>query len=233
MLVCALDTATLTLSVVLVEAGDSGLVVLEEREERTEAMGAQKGKAGGHSARLPKAIAQLLQKRGKTVRDVEGWVVGLGPGSFTGLRIGLASVKGLAYANQRPLAGASSLAAMALAAALEAPPGALLVPLLDAKKNEVYAGFYRASGGRVEAVFPDPPAGRDRVRRGLRGPARRARRQAPGAHPRPRHAAGGGPGAPLCGNDRGVRSRSPLRRGAAVRPPQRGRALAAARDGPG
>ncbi len=86
---------------------------------------------------------------------VEGYAIGLGPGSFTGLRIGLATWKGLAYANQRPIAGASSLAAMALQAAPSAPEGAVLVPLLDAKKGEVYAGFYRAEAGSVRAVEPE------------------------------------------------------------------------------
>jgi tRNA threonylcarbamoyladenosine biosynthesis protein TsaB len=61
----------------------------------------------------------------------------------------------LAYANRCPIAGASSLAAMALGAAELAPEGTLLVPLLDARKGEVYAGFYRMRQGRVEAAAPE------------------------------------------------------------------------------
>jgi tRNA threonylcarbamoyladenosine biosynthesis protein TsaB len=100
---------------------------------------------------LPQALVDLLRAEGLGIPDVQGYAVGLGPGSFTGLRIGLATWKGLAYANKRAIAGGSSLAAMALAAAADAEEGALLVPLLDAKKGEVYAGFYRArSGGIVE-----------------------------------------------------------------------------------
>jgi tRNA threonylcarbamoyladenosine biosynthesis protein TsaB len=98
----------------------------------------------------------------RLLADVEGYAVGLGPGSFTGLRVGLATWKGLAYANRRPIAGASSLAAMALAAAPAAPQGTLLVPLLDARKGEVYAGFYRVVRGALEAAEPEaalsPPA---------------------------------------------------------------------------
>jgi tRNA threonylcarbamoyladenosine biosynthesis protein TsaB len=109
----------------------------------------------------------LLVAVGKTLPDVEGYAVGLGPGSFTGLRIGLATWKGLAYANRRPIAGASSLAAMALGAAGAVEEGTVLVPLLDARKGEVYAGFYRAAGGTVEAVLPEaalpPPALLERV----------------------------------------------------------------------
>ena len=91
----------------------------------------------------------------RKLAEVEAFAVGLGPGSFTGLRIGLATWKGLAYASQRPIAGVSSLAAMALAAVPAASEGALLVPLLDAKKGEVYAGFYLALGSRVEATAPE------------------------------------------------------------------------------
>jgi tRNA threonylcarbamoyladenosine biosynthesis protein TsaB len=105
--------------------------------------------------RLPGALAELLGALGRKLPEVEGYAVGLGPGSFTGLRIGLATWKGLAYGNRRPIAGASSLAAMALEAAPAAPAGALLVPLLDARKGEVYAGFYRAVGDGVEPAAPE------------------------------------------------------------------------------
>ncbi len=155
MLVAALDTATLTLSCALVELAGPGAPRL--RCVRTE-RAPQKAAAGapvGHGGRLPGALGELLTAEGLGLPDVEGYAVGLGPGSFTGLRIGLATWKGLAYANRRPIAGVSSLAAMALAAAPDAPAGALLVPLLDAKKGEVYAGFYRADGGSVRAEEPD------------------------------------------------------------------------------
>ncbi len=158
MLVAALDTATLTLSCALVDLPEPGTgappTVRCERTERAP----QKGAAGapvGHGGRLPGALADLLTAEGLALPAVEGYAVGLGPGSFTGLRIGLATWKGLAYANRRPISGASSLAAMALAAAPDAPAGALLVPLLDAKKGEVYAGFYRAEGGSVRAQEPE------------------------------------------------------------------------------
>jgi tRNA threonylcarbamoyladenosine biosynthesis protein TsaB len=165
-LVAALDTATLTLSCALLDLSPGAPPRL--RCERTEhapraRSGPSSGAAatGGHGARLPQALVDLLDAEGLKLPDVEGFAIGLGPGSFTGLRIGLATWKGLAYANRRPIAGASSLAAMALAAARAAPPGATLVPLLDAKKGELYAGFYRSTGEGVEAVAPEaalPPA---------------------------------------------------------------------------
>jgi tRNA threonylcarbamoyladenosine biosynthesis protein TsaB len=178
MLVAAVDTATLTLSCALVDvaAGASP----RTRCERTEHLGTDRGSKAGrraaaapapavpegaarstHSARLPQALVELLTAEGLTIPQLEAFAVGLGPGSFTGLRIGLATWKGLAYANRRPIAGASSLAAMALAAAADAEEGALLVPLLDARKGEVYAGFYRAREGGIVELADDaalPPA---------------------------------------------------------------------------
>jgi tRNA threonylcarbamoyladenosine biosynthesis protein TsaB len=155
MLVAALDTATLMLSCALVDVGPGAPPRLRSsRSDPAPAKGAP-GATGGHGGRLPGVLVELLEAEGLHIPDVEGYAIGLGPGSFTGLRIGLATWKGLAYANRRPIAGASSLAAMALAAAPGAPDGAVLIPLLDAKKGELYAGFFRASGGGVEAVAPE------------------------------------------------------------------------------
>ena len=97
-------------------------------------------------------MLDLLAANGRTLADVDGWAVGIGPGSFTGLRIGLATLKGLAYAQRRPIVGTSSLAAMALAASPSAKDGAILLPLLDARKGEIYAGFYRVVAGGVESL---------------------------------------------------------------------------------
>ena len=98
----ALDCSTLTLSLALLRA-DKTLV-----EHRLV------GPPYRQSEVLPGEIEKLLTARGKTLKDVTGFVVGLGPGSFTGLRIGLATIKGLAYALKVPVVGASSLAALAL-----------------------------------------------------------------------------------------------------------------------
>jgi tRNA threonylcarbamoyladenosine biosynthesis protein TsaB len=161
MLVAAVDTATLTLSCALVELGPGGPSLLAERIEPAPARPPPGGPAGGHGAKLPGALEHLLVAADLKLPGIEAYAVGLGPGSFTGLRVGLATWKGLAYANRRPIAGASSLEAMAAQAAEHAPEGALLVPLLDARKGEVYAGFYRATAGRLSAAHPEvalPPA---------------------------------------------------------------------------
>jgi tRNA threonylcarbamoyladenosine biosynthesis protein TsaB len=169
-LVAALDTATLTLSCALVDLGPDPGAPVRVRCERTErAAHGKPGRGGpvGHGGRLPGALGDLLTAEGLLLPAVEGYAIGLGPGSFTGLRIGLATWKGLAYANHRPVAGVSSLAAMALEASRGAAAGEVLVPLLDAKKGEVYAGFYAAEAGGVRAVAPDavlsPAALLDRV----------------------------------------------------------------------
>lgn len=158
MLVAALDTSTLTLSCALVDLTSGAPPRLRcERTEHTPRAGSGAAATGGHGERLPAALGELLLGEGLKLPDVEGYAVGLGPGSFTGLRIGLATWKGLAYGSRRPIAGVSSLAAMALAAAPSAPPGATLVPLLDARRGEVYAGFFRVtgSGQGVEALAPE------------------------------------------------------------------------------
>jgi tRNA threonylcarbamoyladenosine biosynthesis protein TsaB len=154
-LIAVLDTSTLTLSCALCELADGEVRLVAERTGHAPAKPGPQGATGGHGGRLPGVLQELLVAAGRRLPEVEGYAIGLGPGSFTGLRIGLATWKGLAYANRRPIAGASSLAALALAAAPGADPMALLVPLLDARKGEVYAGFYRAVGAAPEAVAPE------------------------------------------------------------------------------
>jgi tRNA threonylcarbamoyladenosine biosynthesis protein TsaB len=156
MLVASLDTSTLTLSCALCELSRGEVRLIAERTEHAAAKPGPHGPTGGHGGRLPGALMDLLVAADRKLTDIEGYAIGLGPGSFTGLRIGLATWKGLAYASRRPIAGASSLAAMASAGAAAAEEGTTIVPLLDAKKGEVYAGFYRvAPGGAVELAAPE------------------------------------------------------------------------------
>ena len=85
------------------------------------------------------------------MKDVTGFISGLGPGSFTGLRIGLATLKGLAYALRVPLVGASSLAALAC----EGPKDTELFSTAVVKKGELYVGRYRRAGEGVQALAPE------------------------------------------------------------------------------
>ncbi|MBV5306007.1 MAG: tRNA (adenosine(37)-N6)-threonylcarbamoyltransferase complex dimerization subunit type 1 TsaB [Desulfobulbaceae bacterium] len=92
-----------------------------------------------HSRRLLGAIDWLLAETGTSWQAVNGLAVSVGPGSFTGLRIGMATVKGLAMATGKPLLGVSTLDALALNCTGER----LICAVLDARKKEVYACFYR------------------------------------------------------------------------------------------
>lgn len=176
MLILGLDTATLTLSLALVERDPDGRDrVLEERAFPPPTP---------HSSLLPAQIEALLGRAGHSLDDLDAIVVGLGPGSFTGLRIGLATARALAFARHIPLVGASSLEAMARAAAQEGnlEAGALLVPLFDARKGEVYGGFFRVTDHGMASdllEFVMPPERlverlRDEPRAHLFGPGRAA-----------------------------------------------------------
>lgn len=93
-----------------------------------------------HSERLLGTIEHVLKEARLTVGDLDGWAVSLGPGSFTGLRIGVSAVKGLAFATQKPVAGVSTLDVLA---SQISSTSYLICPMLDARKGEVYAAFYR------------------------------------------------------------------------------------------
>ena len=103
-----------------------------------------------HSERLLLSINHVLEVGGCPMDDLDGWAVSLGPGSFTGLRIGVSTIKGLAFTTGKPVAGVSALDALAC----NIPPTRYLIcPILDARKGEVYTAFYRyATGDRVERI---------------------------------------------------------------------------------
>ena len=145
----ALETSTLTLSLAVIRVKERGPAQVLARRDVPP--------GPNHSKLLPPLVDEVLREAGAELRALDGVAVGLGPGAFTGLRIALATGKGLAWAARLPLCGGSSLEAMALAAARLAPDAAAVVPLLDARKQEVYAGFYRpAPGGRVEPLGDGP-----------------------------------------------------------------------------
>jgi len=97
-----------------------------------------------HSERLLGAIELVLREAHYALGDLDGWAISLGPGSFTGLRIGVSTVKGLAVATRKPVAGISTLDVLA---SQITPTPNLICPILDARKGEVYAAFYRYEEG--------------------------------------------------------------------------------------
>jgi tRNA threonylcarbamoyladenosine biosynthesis protein TsaB len=112
----------------------------------------------GAGRRIAHEIHLLLDTAGVGVGDLDEIVVGIGPGGFTGLRIGIATALGLGQALAIPVAGVVSLEALALGMAEHAPAGALLVPVIDAKRQEVFAAGYRTEADGDLAVVIEPVA---------------------------------------------------------------------------
>ena len=104
-----------------------------------------------HSARLIPVLNELLRLAGWGIDDLDGVGVGLGPGSFTGIRVGLAAGQGIAFGTSIPLAGIGSSQAMVQGSS--APDGPV-VTLLDAGRGRVYGAGYRKSGDDVEETIP-------------------------------------------------------------------------------
>lgn len=126
----ALETATPAASVALLRDGQ----VIVEHNERSRRR---------HAESLVPTIEALLEEQGLGAVDLGAVACGKGPGSFTGLRIGLSTAKGLAQALRLPLITVSTLDTLAAAAFF---PGGLVAPLLDAKQGHIYAAFYEESG---------------------------------------------------------------------------------------
>jgi tRNA threonylcarbamoyladenosine biosynthesis protein TsaB len=145
-LALALDSSTLTLACALAEfSADGGVCILAE------SLHAPPEKAGDA---LPGALQEVCASAGRTLDDVSAIAVGLGPGSFTGLRVGAAAAKALAYARRWPVAGCSSLHALALGAAARVEPGTLIVATTQARKGELYAAAFRAPQRAPHAPIP-------------------------------------------------------------------------------
>lgn len=112
------------------------------------------GERPGHTRELLPLVVRVLAEAGAGWEDVTGIAVGVGPGSFTGLRIGIASANALAAARGLPVTGVSSL--RALAARAGSPPGTVLAAL-DARRHEVFLAAWR-EGERLVASVALVPA---------------------------------------------------------------------------
>jgi tRNA threonylcarbamoyladenosine biosynthesis protein TsaB len=112
-----------------------------------------------HAERLLPMIDELLAGAGVSLAGVDAFAVSIGPGGFTSLRIGLATLKGLAFDTDVPVAAISTLEAMSHAALAAGLAGAneTIVASLDARRGDLYAGGYRATGDArlLECVIPD------------------------------------------------------------------------------
>jgi tRNA threonylcarbamoyladenosine biosynthesis protein TsaB len=139
MLLLGLDTATQIASVGITR-GDE---ILAEASTRA---------TSNHTETLLPLISEVLAQANVSLRDIEGIGVSIGPGSFTGLRIALGTVKGFAYAHGLRVVGVPTLEALTHTVS---DWEGLICPILDARKREVYAAlFQRSRSGEIELVLP-------------------------------------------------------------------------------
>lgn len=135
----ALDSSALTATVALAEDG----ILRCEMTLNT---------ALTHSQTLMPMVDEALSLTGWKIGEIDQFVCAKGPGSFTGLRIGIGTVKGLAMGVDKPCVGVSTLKALAYNLW---GTDKTIVPIMDARRGEVYAGVYRQEGDALREVFPD------------------------------------------------------------------------------
>jgi tRNA threonylcarbamoyladenosine biosynthesis protein TsaB len=104
---------------------------------------AQNAQQKDHSSWLHPAIEKLLQETGYRARDLQAVAVTAGPGSYTGLRVGMAAAKGFCYALGIPLITENTLKVMAFAASGQYPESDLFCPMIDARRMEVFTAVYQ------------------------------------------------------------------------------------------
>jgi tRNA threonylcarbamoyladenosine biosynthesis protein TsaB len=145
MMMLGIETATTVCAAALVR---DGTVLAEELLDERNV----------HAEKLMGMIDAVFRRTGIGLEVMQGIAVSIGPGSFTGLRIGLSVAKGLAYAAEKALVPVSTLEGMAQKAADAAgngPPGEMILPLLDARRGDVYCALYRKEGEMVRPVWDE------------------------------------------------------------------------------
>jgi len=106
--------------------------------------------AGPHARWLLENIIDTCTSSGITLDDIDLFAAAVGPGSFTGLRIGLTTIKGLAWSLGKPVIPVSTLKALAMNASTACVP---ICPVLDARKSEVYTALYAFQDGAIETLL--------------------------------------------------------------------------------
>lgn len=142
MIVLGIDTATAVAAVGVVQEGTVRAEVFEA--SRT-----------GHAALLPELVRLALKEAATSLAELDRVAVSLGPGSFTGLRVGVSFAKGIAYSATLPLVGVDTFEALAWLAPAEFPQ---IATVTDARKGEVYLALFRRSGDGVERLTEEAAA---------------------------------------------------------------------------
>jgi tRNA threonylcarbamoyladenosine biosynthesis protein TsaB len=151
MRILGIDTATSIASAALIEVG----CIIAERTHGSSNRSQTSLKAS-HAEVILSLVEAVLRDAVVSPRDLSGLAVSIGPGSFTGLRIGLSTVKGLAYGLDIPVVGVSTL--LANAARVENFTG-LICSFLDARRKEVYTALFRRNGDGLTRITEDRVAG--------------------------------------------------------------------------
>lgn len=112
-----------------------------------------------HSTELLPILEKVLRRIKLSIREIDGFIVGLGPGSFTGLRVGISMVKAMAVSLEKPIVGVPTLDCLAFAVRRNGLP---IAPLVDARRQQVYAALYERKNGLLkkkvkEKVVPPEP----------------------------------------------------------------------------
>ena len=136
MIILAIDTASRSCSVAVMD-GEAVLAEISDVSGQT------------HSRHLMTMVDRALSAAGVRLGEIDGVAVTRGPGSFTGLRIGISAAKGLAEAAGKPLVGISSLQALAWQIV---QAEAIIIPMLDARRKEVYTARYRQDGQGLKMI---------------------------------------------------------------------------------
>ena len=160
MLILAFDTSTFQ--------GSAGWILMENDlgDSRVETFAEISAPAKpGHAETLLHRLGVILETGGHEMKDVDLVVFGIGPGTFTGLRIGISTAKGIAASCGASIKGVPTLEAIARSAGVDG----LVAPLLDAGRGEIYAAMYRVSNkaGLDQLPLPLAGEGRDGVKAGL------------------------------------------------------------------
>lgn len=151
MKIVGIDTSTAAASVALVENGKLLLEEVRRGHFQNEAYAPFAGRSNHAEVILP-LLEALLKRAGMSLGEINAFALSIGPGSFTGLRIGLSTIKGLTFGWDIPVVGVSTL--WGHAARVPDWEG-WICPFLDARKHEVYGALFRRQGGLLERVLDD------------------------------------------------------------------------------
>lgn len=127
---------------------NGGVTLAEAAAQNFRVLGSNAIAGGTFSAQLVPTVAALLEKNEFGIRAVDGFAVASGPGSFTGLRVGLSAIKGLAEVLQKPIVTVSILEALAALS----PANGTVMAVLDAGRTEVFLGLNKVADGIAEII---------------------------------------------------------------------------------